>query len=145
MRPGDIDRVKGVMKDVVDFFSASSESGKEVRTVMKDLVSAFVEGLFGVDIDKSGGVKETLQALLDVVKGSKSDVKEFAAGIAAIGKAFGWIAGIAGDVSSAKAIDRRLFRISASWRHMGGDPSRPAHDRIEHREGPCAWVLSSGC
>lgn len=98
----DMGRVKGVMKDVVDFFSATSSSGKEVRTVMKDTFGAIVEGLFGVDVNKAGGTKETLQALLDVVKGSKGDIKEFASGVAAIGKGFAWVAGVAADFSSAK-------------------------------------------
>lgn len=90
----DMGRVKSIMKDIVAFFDASSASGKEVRKVVGDTFSAIVEGLFGVDASK-GGTKQTLQALLDIIKNSRGDIKEFAGNIrmivSAVASLLSWI------------------------------------------------------
>lgn len=99
--PG-LDATKGKMREIIAFFDASSESGKEVRRVVADSFNALAEGLFGIDTKKSGGITETLKAILDVVKNSRGEIKEFAAGVAAIGSGFAWVAGVGAKISGLK-------------------------------------------
>jgi len=89
--PG-LEKTKAKMREIIEFFDSSSESGKETRKVLGDTFNAFAEGLFGIDASRGGGIKATLQAIVDVVKNSKDDIKNFgkainsvASGIAAIG------------------------------------------------------------
>jgi tape measure domain-containing protein len=80
--PG-VDKLKGAMREVLDFFEAGSVTGKDVRQVLGDTINAFAEGLFGIDTSK--GITETLKGLLETLRASKGDIKGFAAGIASIG------------------------------------------------------------
>jgi len=78
--PG-VDKVKGTLREIIEFFDTSSKSGKDVRQVLGDTFNAIAEGLFGIDTSKAGGITEVLQSILEVVKGSKSDIRDFAAAI----------------------------------------------------------------
>lgn len=111
--PG-LDRLKGTMREIVDFFSASSATGKETRQVLGDTINAFAEGIFGIDTSKAGGVTDTLKAILEVVRASKGDIKAFASGIASIGSAFASISAAIGKVAALRAEFEKLSGVTLS-------------------------------
>ena len=108
--PG-LEKTKGKLRDILEFFDANSKTGQEARAAIGDLVNAFAEGLFGIDTSKGTGVKDTLQAILDVVKNSKDDVRAFARGIAQIGSAIAWFSGLASSVANARAEFQKLSGV----------------------------------
>jgi tape measure domain-containing protein len=110
--PG-VDQLKGKLREVVEFFDASSATGKETRQILGDTINAFAEGLFGIDT-KGGGVTDTLKAILEVVKASKGDIKSFAAGIASIGSAIAWFAGGAAKIAAFRAEFEGLSKVDTS-------------------------------
>jgi len=95
-------QIKGVMREIVDFFDASSSTGKDAREAVSGLFKALVEGLIGADLSKTGNVTEVLKSLVEGAKGAGPQIKEFATGIRQIGSAIVWIVSIAGKLSAAK-------------------------------------------
>lgn len=95
-------QIKGVMREIVDFFDASSSTGKEAREAVSGLFKALVEGLIGTDLSKTGNVTEVLKTLVQGAKDAAPQVKEFATGIRQIGSALVWIVGVIGKISSVK-------------------------------------------
>lgn len=110
--PG-LDKLKGTMREVVDFFDASSATGKDVRAVLADVVNSFAEGLFGIDTSK-GTVTDTLKALLEVLRASKGDIKAFASGIASIGGAIAGITGSIGKIAQLRSEFERMSGVDIS-------------------------------
>jgi tape measure domain-containing protein len=110
--PG-LDKLKGTMREVVDFFDASSATGKDVRAVLADVVNSFAEGLFGIDTSK-GTVTDTLKALLEVFRSSKGDVKAFASGIASIAGAIAGITGSIGKIAQLRSEFERMSGVDIS-------------------------------
>lgn len=95
-------QIKGVMREIVDFFDASSSTGKDAREAVSGLFKALVEGLIGADLSKTGNVTEVLKTLVQGAKDAAPQVKEFATGIRQIGSALVWIVGAIGKISSVK-------------------------------------------
>ncbi len=94
--PG-VDGIKEIMRDIIEFFDAGSASGKEVRAVLGDTFNAIVEGLTGKDLSKAGGTKEVLQAIVNMLRDSKDDIREFASGIAKTAKVVGMLISLLGE------------------------------------------------
>lgn len=109
--PG-MDKLKGAMREVLDFFAAGSVTGKDVRQVLGDTINAFAEGLFGIDTSK--GITETLKGLLETLRASKGDIKGFAAGIASIGSTLAGITGFFGKISQLRTEFERISGINIS-------------------------------
>lgn len=109
--PG-MDKLKEGMRQVIDFFDVTSDTGKDVRAVLGDTINAFAEGLFGVDTSK--GITETLKGLLETLRASKGDIKGFAAGIASIGSTLAGITGFFGKISQMRMEFERLSGINIS-------------------------------
>jgi tape measure domain-containing protein len=86
--PG-LEKTKTSLREIIAFFDASSASGQEVRKVLGDTFNALAEELFG--IDASGGVTQTLQGIVDTIRDSKEDIRDFAAGMRTVASAIGFV------------------------------------------------------
>ncbi len=106
-----VDTAKGKLREIIEFFDVSTESGKEVRKVVGDTFNAIAEGLFGIDTSKGGGIRDVLQSILEVVRNSKDDIKGFAQGIASIGSGVAWISQTAAAVSNLRAEFTKLSGV----------------------------------
>lgn len=109
-----VDTAKGKLREIIEFFDVSTESGKEVRKVVGDTFNVIAEGLFGIDTSKGGGIRDVLQSILDVVRNSKDDIRGFARGIASIGSGIAWISQTAGAISNLRAEFTKLSGVDTS-------------------------------
>lgn len=106
-----VDTAKSKLREIIEFFDVSTESGKEVRKVVGDTFNAIAEGLFGIDTSKGGGIRDVLQSILEVVRNSKDDIKGFAQGVASIGSGVAWISQTAAAVSNLRAEFTKLSGV----------------------------------
>lgn len=65
--PG-IDKVKGILKEVVDYFAAGSEKAERAKVVIAGAFNALVEGLTGTKITDKEGITGSLDALVDGIQ-----------------------------------------------------------------------------
>jgi hypothetical protein len=93
------DRVKGALREVIDFFDASSDTGKETRRVLGDTFNALTEGFFG--IDTSGGVTETLKSFVQLIADNRENIKTFAGDVRSVIGAFASAVPVIASVASA--------------------------------------------
>ncbi len=93
------DRVKGALREVIDFFDASSDTGKETRRVLSDTFNALTEGFFG--IDTGGGVTETLKSFVQLIADNRENIKTFAGDVRSVIGAFASAVPVITSVASA--------------------------------------------
>ena len=93
------DRVKGALREIIDFFNESSDAGKETRRVLADTFNALAEGFFGVDT--SGGITETLKSFVQMIADHREDIKTFAGDVRTVISAFASAVPVIASVASA--------------------------------------------
>lgn len=106
--PG-IESIKGVIRDVLAFFDASSSTGQRTRKVLGDIFNAITEPLFGKRAGDEEGITGTLNQILSVSERAVPVIREVSGAVGTMGRVI--LALASGDTSELDASTKRIVGI----------------------------------
>jgi hypothetical protein len=106
--PG-IESIKGIIRDVLAFFDASSSTGQRTRKVLGDIFNAITEPLFGKRAGDQEGITGTLNQILSVSERAVPVIREVSGAVGTMGRAI--LALASGDTSKLDASTKRIVGI----------------------------------